>query len=191
MGYLEGRDNALKMEQQPPSKQSNPWSGNIKFDSSSNPSHISKKTHRAASFHTKDTNSCPICDASSHNIYQCAQLKEMSADQQAVVQRAKLCNNCLAGGHFSWSCHSKNSCRECGRRYHTLLHQVDATPTDAHSDDQDEQLPTPTMSRESVLSNLVQHFSWLALLLLNLEEESRKLGPWWMLDSLSHSSHRV
>ncbi|XP_062556596.1 uncharacterized protein LOC134221420 [Armigeres subalbatus] len=67
---------------------------------------------------------CPLCSSVDHAIYQCVTIKEASVkDRWELVQRARLCFNCLRPNHGVKSCPSKSSCRtpNCQQRHHTML----------------------------------------------------------------------
>lgn len=68
---------------------------------------------------------CPKC-SSDHQIYQCESFKASSvADRRELVQKSKLCFNCLRPSHSVKNCSSKTSCKNsgCNQRHHTLLCQ--------------------------------------------------------------------
>ncbi|XP_055623256.1 uncharacterized protein LOC129766692 [Toxorhynchites rutilus septentrionalis] len=57
-----------------------------------------------------------------HQLYYCESFKHMPLSQRiSIVSKAGLCNNCLFGKHSPTSC-KYGSCRECGAKHHTLLH---------------------------------------------------------------------
>ena len=65
--------------------------------------------------------SCPIC-REPHAIASCPQFQEMSARQRYErVKSLRLCYNCF-GQHLVRLCNSRNTCRECKRWHHTLIH---------------------------------------------------------------------
>ncbi|XP_066902731.1 uncharacterized protein [Halyomorpha halys] len=65
---------------------------------------------------------CPACKKS-HHIYDCPSFKTLTPQQRCDrIRGLNRCINCLASGHFSNQCSSRVSCRNCGRRHHSLLH---------------------------------------------------------------------
>ncbi|XP_065082970.1 uncharacterized protein LOC135705275 [Ochlerotatus camptorhynchus] len=73
------------------------------------------------SFHASTQLSCPMC-SQAHTIYQCASFKEIVVgDRRELVQRIKLCYNCLKPSHISKDCTSAIVCKHCKQRHHTLL----------------------------------------------------------------------
>ncbi|XP_055543590.1 uncharacterized protein LOC129729131 [Wyeomyia smithii] len=79
------------------------------------------------SFHTSTQLSCPNC-SQAHTIYQCASFKEMAASgRREIVQKAKLCFNCLRATHVSRNCTSTTNCKMCHQKHHTLLCQTETT----------------------------------------------------------------
>ncbi|XP_038106134.1 uncharacterized protein LOC119765936 [Culex quinquefasciatus] len=77
-------------------------------------------TKAIQSFHANTQPTCPKC-SEAHTIYQCASFRELPAsDRRELVERAKLCFNCLKSTHGVKSCTS-GSCRNCKQKHHTLL----------------------------------------------------------------------
>ena len=81
---------------------------------------------------------CFLCKGE-HFLCHCEKFLAMSIDVRfKVVQRLKLCINCLRSDHFAKTCRM-GSCRECSRRHNTLLHRPDpkkgdnGKPTDCNS----------------------------------------------------------
>lgn len=67
--------------------------------------------------------SCGLC-SEDHYLYQCKQFAKQSPQEKyEYVQSKRLCFNCLSPTHSVKSCHQSTSCRRCGRRHHSLLHQ--------------------------------------------------------------------
>lgn len=65
---------------------------------------------------------CPECKTR-HQIEHCAKfLEKTPQDRYAFVREHKICLNCLKGMHWVKNCPSKNTCRHCGAKHHTLLH---------------------------------------------------------------------
>ena len=46
-----------------------------------------------------------------------------------TVQTLQACYNCLGLDHNSWQCYSKRTCKECGKKHHTLPHKPIAQTT--------------------------------------------------------------
>ncbi|XP_058445759.1 uncharacterized protein LOC131426960 [Malaya genurostris] len=79
---------------------------------------------------------CPMC-TEDHTIYQCNNFKEASVQERRdLVQKAKLCFNCLRSNHFAKTCQSKSVCRnpDCKQRHHTLLCQMESNATSNQSE---------------------------------------------------------
>lgn len=78
------------------------------------------------SFHTTTTTrinkNCPVCSGS-HIIRRCQTfLAKDCFERKSLVDRHRLCLNCLSGQHLMSQCSSAQNCRQCGLRHHTLLH---------------------------------------------------------------------
>ena len=72
---------------------------------------------------------CWFC-RDSHKISDCTVLKATPVDdRRELVEKNKLCFNCLSSNHMISQCQSKYSCKVsgCNKRHHTLLHRE--TPT--------------------------------------------------------------
>ena len=73
-----------------------------------------------------DKQKCFVCD-SYHSVFSCNAFREMSVnDRSNVVQRARLCFNCLKPGHSARFCRSGLRCsvQGCGLRHHKFLHRT-------------------------------------------------------------------
>ncbi|XP_018376534.1 PREDICTED: uncharacterized protein LOC108769825 [Trachymyrmex cornetzi] len=87
--------------------------------STSGKSHFQSQAREAQA--AKGT-SCILCSAS-HYIASCPQYHSKSLQQrQTLVQKNKLCYNCL-GHHKVSACRTTKRCLKCGQRHHTTLHQ--------------------------------------------------------------------
>ena len=65
---------------------------------------------------------CAFC-LGQHAIWRCERFsKQPLRKRRAVVKSENLCFNCL-GSHLVRACKSKSTCRECGGRHNTLLHE--------------------------------------------------------------------
>lgn len=66
---------------------------------------------------------CPCCQ-SNHFIYACVQFKRLSCRERRDLAKSRdLCYNCLSVSHRAMECRSRNSCRVCSERHHSLLHE--------------------------------------------------------------------
>ena len=76
--------------------------------------------------HVTTTNQqCECCDEE-HRIFKCGKFKGLGVKERAQLIKVKgVCFYCLRPGHRSESCDG-SSCRQCGRKHHTLLHREDA-----------------------------------------------------------------
>ena len=67
---------------------------------------------------------CSLCAPEKHPFYQCPKWATFTVAQRiAHIRDKKLCNNCLSAGHIAINCKSTRSCRDCGQRHHTTIHQ--------------------------------------------------------------------
>ncbi|XP_038106683.1 uncharacterized protein LOC119766295 [Culex quinquefasciatus] len=68
---------------------------------------------------------CPKC-SKEHLLFLCEAFKASSvADRRELVQKSRLCFNCLRTSHTAKTCSSKHTCKTdgCNQRHHTLLCQ--------------------------------------------------------------------
>lgn len=65
---------------------------------------------------------CPSCNQS-HTLSQCSKFKQLSPQERFnIVRSVKYCFNCLGTRHMLKDCMSKNRCRTCNSKHHSLLH---------------------------------------------------------------------
>ena len=102
------------------------------FSSSSQPDFGPRRTHKysvnTAQVGDDDSRGnvakqgCAFC-LGQHAIWRCERFsKQPLRKRRAVVKSENLCFNCL-GSHLVRACKSKPTCRECGGRHNTLLHE--------------------------------------------------------------------
>ena len=100
---------------------------------SSSSSNTEKRSHtqqnqpqRQLHTHVTTTNQQCECCEEEHRIFKCGKFKGLGVKERAQLIKVKgLCFNCLRPGHRAESCDG-SSCRQCGRKHHTLLHREDA-----------------------------------------------------------------
>lgn len=129
---------------------------------------IPQMTNTTTSHSPKDH--CVAC-GKGHRLYYCESFKHMPVSQRfSIVSKAGLCTNCLFGKHSFASC-KYGSCRECGAKHHTLLHNPTMnSPSTSYNRRQ--------QTNESPVSHVIQNNS-LPLFTLKCHSQSDK--------SLSHS----
>ncbi|XP_025407577.1 uncharacterized protein LOC112681547 [Sipha flava] len=91
-------------------------------------------SHDAKAFFTKNSGSrsmkCVLC-AEPHGIYACDQFLRMPVpERKVIVNKFKLCFNCLNYGHQVASCNF-SGCPRCGKRHNSKLH-VDVSSDDSN-----------------------------------------------------------
>ncbi|KAJ8914076.1 hypothetical protein NQ315_014270 [Exocentrus adspersus] len=102
--------------------------------SPSTPCSSSKSLSFVVSTDPVKDNKCSLCN-SSHPLHKCPDfLNKLPLDRYNLVRASRGCLNCLAFNHFVQKCSSKQNCRTCGRRHHTLLHfQEQLSPAPSNS----------------------------------------------------------
>ncbi|XP_036319091.1 uncharacterized protein LOC118733684 [Rhagoletis pomonella] len=114
---------------------------------------ISRSFHVTAQ--PKGAGSCYLC-GDTHILRRCSTfLTKDCFERKAIVDRAKLCLNCLSNSHRAAQCPSTKNCLQCGQRHHTLLHFPKSAPqTDGASAAQPQLNPTALpFRRESTFSS--------------------------------------
>ncbi|XP_038119990.1 uncharacterized protein LOC119770017 [Culex quinquefasciatus] len=117
------------------------------------PKTTSYKSH-AVTTAEKASTQCDFC-AGDHINFSCPNFAKLSTNQRTEKLKAhRLCFNCLQKGHSAKECRSKNSCRKCEKRHHTLLHFENAQPArSSHAQSapkQEESKPNVSPKPESV-----------------------------------------
>lgn len=70
---------------------------------------------------------CMFCKGE-HHIFACKDFAKQTVEQrQGFVRNNNLCFNCLIPNHNVYRCKQRTTCRICGRRHHSLLHQTRET----------------------------------------------------------------
>ena len=66
---------------------------------------------------------CSLCQQN-HYTFKCPTINRQTVNQRwETVKQKRLCYNCLSVEHAVRGCYSHKSCKECGRKHHTLLHR--------------------------------------------------------------------
>ena len=74
----------------------------------------------------KTERKCICCSGTCSDVASCERFKAMGInDRNILVQRLKLCFNCLKGDHFSRACRKPKICTvpDCTGKHHSLLHR--------------------------------------------------------------------
>ncbi|XP_046145575.1 uncharacterized protein LOC123988861, partial [Osmia bicornis bicornis] len=117
-----------------------------------------QESSRGFSSHTTTVSSaCPVCRAN-HLIYQCDQFQNQTPSQRyTTIKSFKRCVNCFSAKHSVKDCTSARSCKQCGKKHHTLLHFSDnacsnsndsTTSTKLHNNVTDSLASTHVLSKE-------------------------------------------
>ncbi|XP_070068130.1 uncharacterized protein [Drosophila takahashii] len=68
---------------------------------------------------------CRVCNQTQHTIASCNMFRNMTPDERRnIIYRLRGCSNCLSTNHKFGSCPSIRTCRHCGQRHHSMLHNV-------------------------------------------------------------------
>ncbi|XP_050665160.1 uncharacterized protein LOC126965567 [Leptidea sinapis] len=93
---------------------------------SKTPHNNAKRIEKIKSFAVHDDAKkyqCIMCSGD-HFLYQCKGFGQLAPqERQEYLQKKSLCFNCLAPTHSVKKCRYTTSCRRCGKRHHSLLHQ--------------------------------------------------------------------
>lgn len=95
-------------------------------------SHSTKPQFKSSSLIAIPESKCHFCSQSKHTIYRCRKFIALPPTERLLaVKRLNLCVNCLRNTHSIDNC-PQSTCRECGCKHNTLLHQF-STIESAHS----------------------------------------------------------
>lgn len=88
------------------------------------PSSSIQRTHKERAFHSSAvTVDCKLCNGQ-HLLCHCKEFVKLDPEKKhEIIKNNRLCYNCLSSGHPVYYCKQKTSCKICGRRHHSLLHQ--------------------------------------------------------------------
>ena len=95
----------------------------------SRPSSSTREDHRPRTKYGLATSAqvqvCTYCKRT-HKLEDCEQLRQKElAVRKNFIQENGLCYGCLETGHLAKGCKQRRTCRICGRRHVTLLHQAE------------------------------------------------------------------
>uniref|UniRef100_A0A8D8SX50 Peptidase aspartic putative domain-containing protein n=2 Tax=Cacopsylla melanoneura TaxID=428564 RepID=A0A8D8SX50_9HEMI len=116
-------------------------------------SHETKPTCSRSSYSCVKSVICVIC-GENHSIYFCPVFQSLSnAERVQKVRQLNLCFNCLKG-HTIKKCNSREHCKLCDKRHHSLLHKTNfRNESQTTSDDFD----TRQTQIQNVLPTVVVH----------------------------------
>ena len=118
---------------------------------------------------------CKVCEKGSHQLYSCPDFKAMDIPTRiSIVNRSKLCLNCLGADHSIKQCRSKHSCRECRGRHHTLLHKLDHSSSARQQNYSSESTPPTTTTTLTAQVPDKTTLIWSCQVLLSSGETSLK-----------------
>nr|XP_029711525.1 uncharacterized protein LOC115256725 [Aedes albopictus] len=102
---------------------------------------------------------CFVCKGT-HFLNRCDQFLNLAPnDRFAKIKSLGICLNCFSNKHYVHECKG-SSCRKCGRRHHTLLHESDSNssssvrdvrqPPDSHPIQRSSTAPTPSSINSAI-----------------------------------------
>ncbi|XP_071577595.1 uncharacterized protein [Temnothorax nylanderi] len=116
----------------------------------------SVQSHAASASSTK----CPMCQKT-HSLSACPDFHNKSvAQRRDLAKKYRCCFNCLSTRHIRDACSSKNTCRHCQQKHHTLLHAADANNNSSTIESSPSSTETKTDFTDEVTSHLVSHTSF-------------------------------
>ena len=145
----------------------------------------SRLSPKPKALHARDNaDHCPCCD-SSHPIYHCSQYKGLTVDKRYnLARRNHQCFNCLSKTHTIEDCSSKSTCRECGRKHHSLLHKQQATQSQSVAAYSSSSAPTAASSLYQQQNSPFVSFAYMpatALATVSVPGNSVRLEFLWTL----------
>ena len=79
---------------------------------------------------------CECGKPARHALWKCSRFKELAVEERwAITKSQRHCFNCLASGHLSKNCKSKQRCLQCGGVHHSLLHRQREAKEDNDNND--------------------------------------------------------
>ncbi|XP_071577042.1 uncharacterized protein [Temnothorax nylanderi] len=122
-----------------------------------NKQNSSVQSHAANASSTK----CPMCQKT-HFLSACPDFHNKSvAQRRDLAKKYHCCYNCLSTRHTRDACSSKNTCRQCQQKHHTLLHTTDVNSNGSStSESSPSSTETKTDSTDEVTSHLLSHTSF-------------------------------
>lgn len=91
---------------------------------------------------------CPHCKVEDHPVRQCPSFLQLgTTERKTIVEKLKLCFNCLGANHTLAKCSSKRNCSICGARHHSLIHIIKPNPSGS--------VPSSSRSTESSTQSAV------------------------------------
>ncbi|XP_071580176.1 uncharacterized protein [Temnothorax nylanderi] len=116
----------------------------------------SVQSHAANASSTK----CPMCQKT-HFLSACPDFHNKSvAQRRDLAKKYYCCYNCLSTRHTRDACSSKNTCRQCQQKHHTLLHTTDVNNNSLTSESSPSSTETKTDLTDEVTSHLLSHTSF-------------------------------
>ena len=89
-----------------------------------------KKPCGSGTLHVQNGRDCQLCHDGNHPLYLCSTFKGLPVEERNnTASRLKVCTNCLSFTHFFRYCPSSRSCRDCGKKHHSLLHRQRSAPS--------------------------------------------------------------
>ncbi|XP_071581131.1 uncharacterized protein [Temnothorax nylanderi] len=121
-----------------------------------NKQNSSVQSHAANASSTK----CPMCQKT-HFLSACPDFHNKSvAQRRDLAKKYHCCYNCLSTRHTRDACSSKNTCRQCQQKHHTLLHTTNVNNNSSTSEGSPSSTETKTDSTDEVTSHLLSHTSF-------------------------------
>ncbi|XP_024874739.1 uncharacterized protein LOC112456441 [Temnothorax curvispinosus] len=93
-----------------------------------------------------------------HFLSACPDFQNKSvAQRRDLAKKFHACYNCLSIRHTRDACSSKNTCRQCQQKHHTLLHAIDVNNTSSTTESSPSSTDAKTDSTNEVTSHLLSH----------------------------------
>lgn len=91
-----------------------------------------------------------VCCSKNHPLAYCSVWQNKTIDERfEIAKTARICFNCLRGGHFPQNCPSEKRCMKCRKAHHTLLHRTYSTNSQSNDKTpEDQEVSAPSTSTE-------------------------------------------
>ncbi|XP_071581880.1 uncharacterized protein [Temnothorax nylanderi] len=96
-----------------------------------------------------------------HFLSACPDFQNKSiAQRRDLAKKFHCCYNCLSTRHTRDACSSKNTCRQCQQKHHTLLHTTDVNNNSSTSESSPSSTDSKTETNAEITSHLLSHTSF-------------------------------
>lgn len=99
------------------------------------PRNVTQKVSHAFAVAESSKSTCAFCKTTHHiHLYECTAFKKLPVNERfKYIKDNKLCINCFSAKHNTLNCGSHNTCKQCHKKHHSLLHFENYDPDSSKS----------------------------------------------------------